>query len=124
MRAASCDTVGSVKKKKQPKMSEQEYKAKRKALYDSYGGVKKKQFKELAPRLQHGREDNYPSLIGTTPAACGRTNMMEPMVLQKESPEVREEILRKASRLVPQYNKGAVQYTPDGQDPSDLGRKK
>lgn len=106
------------------KLSKQEYEAQRKALYDSYGGVKKKQFKELAPRLQHGREDNYPSLIGNAPVACGRTNMMEPMVLQKESPEVQAEILRKASRLVPQYNKGAVQYTPDEQDPSDLGRKK
>lgn len=116
--------VGSVKKKKQSKMSTAEFEAKRKALYDSYGGVKKKSFKPLVACLEHGREDKYPSVIGTGKAECGRNNMMEPMVLQKESPEVQAEILRKASRLVPQYNKGAVQYTPDEQDPSDLGRKK
>lgn len=113
-----------MKKKTQKKMSKEMYEAQRKALYDSYGGVKKKQFKDLAPRLEHGHVDPYKSLIGTGKAECGRTNMMEPMVLQKESPEVQAEILRKASRLVPQYNKGAVQYTPDDQDPSDLGRKK
>lgn len=113
------------KKPKVKKMSATAFEAQRKALYDSYGGVKKKQFKELAPRLEHGRgTDEFKSLYGQGKAECGRTNMMEPMVLQKESPEVQAEILRKASRLVPQYNKGAVQYTPDGQDPSDLGRKK
>lgn len=112
------------KKKPEKKMSTAEYEAKRKALFDSYGGVKKKAFKPLAARLEHGREDKYPSVIGTGKAECGRNNMMELMVLQKESPEVQAEILRKASRLVPQYNKGAVQYTPDDQDPSDLGRKK
>lgn len=106
-------------------MSTTEYEAKRKALYDSYGGVKKKVFKPLAPRLEHNRgTDEYKSVVGTGLAECGRHNMMEPMVLQKESPEVQAEILRKASRIVPQFNKGACQYTPDGQDPSDLGRKK
>ncbi len=103
----------SKKKKPSTKLSKAEFAAKRKALYDSYGGVKKKQFKELAPRLQHGREDNYPSLIGTTPVTCGRSNMMEPTVLQKESPEVQAEILRKASRLMPLYNKGGVMYATD-----------
>lgn len=113
------------KKPKAKKMSAADFEAQRKALYDSYGGVKKKQFKELAPRLEHGRgTTEFKSLYGQGKAECGRTNMMEPMVLQKESPEVQAEILRKASRLVPQYNKGAVQYTPDEQDPSDLGRKK
>jgi len=113
------------KSSKAKKMSATDFEAQRKALYDSYGGVKKKQFKELAPRLEHGRgTTEFKSLYGQGKAECGRTNMMEPMILQKESPEVQAEILRKASRLVPQYNKGAVQYTPDGQDPSDLGRKK
>lgn len=113
------------KKKPEKKMSKADFAAQRKALYDSYGGVKKKVFKPLSTaHLEHGREDNYPSVIGTSKAECGRSNMMEPMVLQKESPEVQAEILRKASRLVPQYSKGAVQYTPDEQDPSDLGRKK
>lgn len=113
------------KSSKPKKLSAAEFEAQRKALYDSYGGVKKKKFKDLAPRLQHDRStDEYKSLYGQGKAECGRTNMMELMILQKESPEVQAEILRKASRLVPQYNKGAVQYTPDEQDPSDLGRKK
>lgn len=112
-------------KKKSTKLSKADYEAQRKALYDSYGGVKKKKFGELKGVLQHDRgTEQYPSLYGQGKAVCGRTNMMEPSVLQKESPEVQAEILRKASRLVPQYNKGAVQYTPDEQDPSDLGRKK
>ncbi|MNR09247.1 hypothetical protein D3C85_1254420 [compost metagenome] len=113
------------KSSKAKKLSKEQFDAQRKAMFDSYGGVKKKQFKELAPRLEHGRgTSEFKSLYGQGKAECGRTNMMEPMVLQKESPEVQAEILRKASRLVPQYNKGAVQYTPDEQDPSDLGRKK
>lgn len=114
-----------MKKKKTTKLSKADFEAQRKKLYDSYGGVKKKVFKELKPVLTHDRgTEEFPSLYGQGKAECGRTNMMEPMVLQKESPEVQAEILRKASRLVPQYNKGAVQYTPDEQDPSDLGRKK
>lgn len=113
------------KKKQSTKLSKADYEAQRKALYDSYGGVKKKKFGELKGVLTHDRgTEQYPSLYGQGKAECGRTNMMEPTVLQKESPEVQAEILRKASRLVPQYSKGAVQYTPDEQDPSDLGRKK
>ena len=113
------------KKKQSTKLSKADYDAQRKALYDSYGGVKKKKFSDLKPILTHERGiDHIPSLYGQGKAECGRTNMMEPMVLQRESPEVQAEILRKASRLVPQYNKGAVQSTPDEQDPSDLGRKK
>lgn len=112
-------------KKKPTKLSKEAFEAQRKALYDSYGGVKKKKFSELKPVLTHDRgTEQYPSLYGQGKAECGRTNMMEPMMLQKESPEVQAEILRKASRLAPQYSKGAVQYTPDEQDPSDLGRKK
>ena len=113
------------KKKQSTKLSKVDYEAQRRALYDSYGGVKKKAFRDLKPVLTHDRGiDDIPSLYGQGKAECGRTNMMEPMVLQKESPEVQAEILRKASRIVPQFNKGACQYTPDGQDPSDLGRKK
>lgn len=95
-------------------MSAADFEAQRKALYDSYGGVKKKQFKELAPRLKHGRgTEEFQSLYGQGKAECGRTNMMEPMVLQKESPEVQAAILEKASRLVPLYNKGGVMYATD-----------
>lgn len=72
------------KSSKVKKMSAAAFEAQRKALYDSYGGVKKKQFKELAPRLEHGRgTDEFKSLYGQGKAECGRTNMMEPMILQK-----------------------------------------
>lgn len=114
-----------MKKTKKGRKLQENYAAARKALYDSYGGVTKKKFKDLdASHLNHGRQEEYKSIQSADPAVCGRTNMMEPMVLRQESEEVQAAILRKASRLVPQYNKGAVQYTPDEQDPSDLGRKK
>lgn len=113
-----------MKKKKQPKMSAAEFEAKRKALYDSYGGVKKKVFKPLAACLEHGREDKYPSVIGTGKAECGRLNMMSKENLAKETPEVRDEIIRKSKRLVPLYSKGPVQFMTDDADPTDAGKKK
>lgn len=116
-----------MKQQKPKKLSKSEFASARKALYDSYGGVKRRKFKELKATSYAGEElagKQYPSLVTNSKAECGRTNMMEPMILQRETPEVQAAILRKASRLVPQFNKGAVQYTPDEQDPSDLGRKK
>lgn len=112
---------------KTKKMKKDEYEAKRKALYDSYGGVKKRKFKDLklgAYEWKDRSSDAYKSLEGKGLANCGRTNMMEPMILMKESPEVQEAILNKASRLIPQYNKGAVQYTPESLNLSETGRKK
>ena len=44
--------------------------------------------------------------------------------LHKESEEVREEIMRKASRTAPLYSKGGYQYIVDGTDLSDVGKKK
>ena len=44
--------------------------------------------------------------------------------LHKESEEVREEIMRKASRTAPLYNKGGYQYITDGTDLHDVGKKK
>lgn len=104
------------------------YEEARKALYASYGGVKKKKFKELGAGSYEWKERSsgaYKSLESDSiPSVCGRTNMMEPMILQRESPEVQEAILNKASRLLPQYNKGAYQYTPESIQLSDTGRKK
>lgn len=43
--------------------------------------------------------------------------------LHKERPEVQREILDKASRCVPQYNKGGYAYTTPGTDITTIGSK-
>ena len=43
--------------------------------------------------------------------------------LHKEKPEVREEILQKAARCVPQFNKGGIQYTTPETDITTIGSK-
>lgn len=42
---------------------------------------------------------------------------------QEESAATIKEIERKKTRLVPAYNKGAVQYVTDGTDPRYIGKK-
>lgn len=55
----------------------------------------------------------------------GNTNNRSIMSnLHKETEEVREEIMRKASRTAPLYSKGGYQYIVDGTDLSDVGKKK
>lgn len=60
-------------------------------------------------------------MSGTASSCANRSIMAN---LHKESDEVREEILRKASRTAPLYNKGGYQYITDGTDLSDVGKKK
>jgi len=43
--------------------------------------------------------------------------------IYKESPEVQRDILIKAMRTAPAWNKGAYQYITDGADKTTLGRK-
>ena len=62
------------------------------------------------------------SVIAGPASACANRSIMAN--LHKESEEVREEILRKASRTAPLYNKGGYQYISDGTDLSDVGKKK
>lgn len=116
-----------MKTPKKKKMSADEFQAARRALFDSYGGVRKKKFKELEPRLQYDVDrgsSQYKSLQTLAPAAHGRNTVMSPENLAKEAPEVRDEIIRKSQRLVPLFNKGPVQYLTDGADPHDAGKKK
>ncbi len=108
-------------------MTAEEFKAARQALYDSYGGVKKRKFQELKPCLKYNEDrgsKQYESLTGTSKAELGRSTVMSPENLAKESPEVREEIIRKSKRLVPLYSKGPVQFMTDEADPTDAGKKK
>ena len=44
--------------------------------------------------------------------------------LHKEPKKVQKEILEKASRVQPLYNKGGLQYVTDGIDLHDVGKKK
>lgn len=112
---------------KAKKMKRDEFEAKRKALYDSYGGVKKRKFKPLtlgAYEWKDRSSEAYKSLEGKGFTNCGRTNMMEPMILMKESPEVQEEILNKMSRLIPLYNKGPIQLATDEHNLSEGNKKR
>lgn len=43
--------------------------------------------------------------------------------LHKEKPEVQKEILAKASRCMPLYNKGGYQYATEGTDMTTVGSK-
>lgn len=63
-----------------------------------------------------------PSLC-TTETFVGKPNIMDPVSLMKETPEVREQIIAKSKRLAPIYSKGAVQYISDTEDLTTLGRK-
>lgn len=43
--------------------------------------------------------------------------------LHKEAPEVQKEILYKASRCMPLFNKGGIQYATPGEDMTQVGTK-
>lgn len=118
-----------MKKKRDPnKLTKEQFKAARKSMFESFGGVQKKAaFKELSPRLKYDEDRGsgaYESLFTLAPSVHGRNNIMSPENLAKESLEVRDEIIRKSKRLVPLYSKGPVQFMTDDADPSDAGRKK
>lgn len=101
----------------QKKMTAQQFKEARAALYESYGGVKKKKFKPLSDVGLHYDDDRgskmYKSVISEKPAACVKNTVMSPENLAKESAEVRDAIIRKAQRVIPLYNKGNAMYATD-----------
>lgn len=102
--------------KQKTRLSPEEFKVARAALYDSYGGVKKKKFKPLAELPSYDADrgsSKYQSLISSAPAACGKRTMMSPEMLANETPEVQAEIIRKARRVQPLYNKGNAMYATD-----------
>jgi hypothetical protein len=43
--------------------------------------------------------------------------------LHKEKPEVQKEIMLKASRCMPLFNKGGLQYATPGEDMTQVGTK-
>lgn len=96
------------------KMSKAAFAAARKALYDSYGPSKPKKSKPLSVSYySDGSREKYPSLETKGMITCSKTSVMSPEVLKNESEEVRAEILNKAKRISPIYNKGNYQYVTD-----------
>ena len=66
---------------------------------------------------------NLPSHVTTTQFVPARINVMDPVQLAKETPEVREAIIAKSKRLAPAYNKSGIQYISEETDLRTLGKK-
>lgn len=83
---------------------------------------RKKNFKKEAVKPIRDGMGPLPKLSNNLHVKGGfRSTVMDN--LHKEKPEVQKEILAKASRLVPLYNKGAIQYASPGEDITKLGSK-
>jgi hypothetical protein len=77
------------------------------------------------PTLDYSwRRNAYVSRIPSLETSASNTStnsMMDPVALQKETPQVREAIIAKSKRIAIAYNKGAYQYVSDETDPASLG---
>jgi hypothetical protein len=69
-----------------------------------------------------GKNEKRISVDSGTGIAAKRS-IMDPMVLQREKPEVVEAIKQKAMRTAPLFNKGGLQYISDGEDLTSIGKK-
>jgi hypothetical protein len=66
-------------------------------------------------------DPNYPKTSDKIPGACGKRDIMTRL---KDEPEsVQQEILRKARRTAPAYNKGGYQYITEDAELNSLGNK-
>jgi len=83
---------------------------------------RKKNFKKGKVRPVSEGLPEMPPLSNNLHVSGGYQNTMMTH-LHKESKEVQQEILNKASRLVPLFNKGAIQYASPGEDLKTLGSK-
>jgi|GEM_PF-2528655 len=73
----------------------------------------------LSYRGQHDKKVSIDSGIGI----AAKRSIMDPMVLQREKPEIVEAIKQKAMRTAPLFNKGGLQYISDGEDLTSIGKK-
>lgn len=71
--------------------------------------------------LKSNKSNYVSSGISGSSDSCAAKGIMTR--LHKESKATREEILRKASRCMPLYNKGGLQYATDGEDLTQVGSK-
>jgi hypothetical protein len=69
------------------------------------------------------RTHRYKSRVNSSSFVVGRTSIMDPINLSKESPEIQKAIIEKSKRIAPAFNKGALQYVTDESEPKYLGRK-
>ena len=106
--------IGDMRKKAVKSKKALQYEAARSALYDSYGGVKPRKSKPLVvDYYSDGSGDKYKSLTSSKPVVCGVTSIMDPHNLSKETPEIQSQIIKKASRVGPLFNKGGYQFGSD-----------
>jgi len=77
--------------------------------------------KECAEVLKVDRSDYVSTGIKGTKYACAKRGVMAN--LHKEPQHVQDEILAKAKRVGPLWNKGGLMLITDGQDLTTLGKK-
>lgn len=75
------------------------------------------------PQYRAADHSHIPSLETNTPFTGARNSVMEPSVLAKETPDVREEIIAKSKRISIPFNKGAYQYIDTPDQALNIGRK-
>lgn len=80
----------------------------------------KKWRNEYSETIKVDRNYTTSNSFGTSDACVDRSIMNR---LHKETKETRDEILRKASRCMPLYNKGGLQYATEGEDMTQVGTK-
>lgn len=83
--------------------------------------VDKSWMKEYTNSMRVNRDDYNSMGISGSKDACAKRGVMEN--LHKEPEHVRNEILYKASRVMPLYNKGGLQYATPEEDMTKVGTK-
>lgn len=73
--------------------------------------------------LSYRGQDNKRISVDSGTGIAAKKSIMDPMVLQREKPEVAEAIRQKALRTAPLFNKGGLQYISDGEDLTSIGKK-
>ena len=91
-------------------------------------GLTANQIKMKKAFLGNVRSNNEPNLHITNPyeLSNGIGNGFKRSImdnLHKETPETQKAILDKASRVMPLFNKGGLQYLTDGEDITQIGTK-
>jgi len=119
-------TTRTKKKKSKPKASDAEHQkwlAKRGLTSEQLKAKKKVDFNwssEYAKTLKVDRKYKSAEMSGSSDS-CAKKDIMTK--LHNEPKHVREEILNKASRVMPLYNKGGLQYATPETDLKTVGTK-
>ena len=91
-------------------------------------GLAPDQVKQRKANIKNARIDIRPDLTTSNPYQLSNSvgngykkGIMEN--LHKEAPEIQKEIMLKASRCMPLFNKGGLQYATPGEDMTQVGTK-